>query len=65
MKVLSHPILSTLSAVEIEGYGKCFIVDSIDDGFTLKIVYQPRLEREPGIHLPCAPRPKEQFYLVL
>ncbi|MEM3694308.1 MAG: HsdR family type I site-specific deoxyribonuclease [Candidatus Bathyarchaeia archaeon] len=30
---------------------KYFITDSIEDGFTLKIAYQPRLEREEGIHL--------------
>ncbi|HEC77377.1 MAG TPA: HsdR family type I site-specific deoxyribonuclease [Thermoplasmatales archaeon] len=30
---------------------KYFIEDSIKDGFTLKIVYQPRLEDEEGIHL--------------
>jgi len=28
-----------------------FITDSIKDGFTVKIAYQPRLEKEPGIHL--------------
>lgn len=28
-----------------------FIRESIDDGFTVKIVYQPRLENEAGIHL--------------
>jgi type I restriction enzyme R subunit len=35
--------------------GKCldkyFIIDSIQDGFTLRIAYQPRLEQEEGIHL--------------
>jgi type I restriction enzyme R subunit len=30
---------------------KYFITDSIQDGFTLKIAYQPRLENEKGIHL--------------
>jgi type I restriction enzyme R subunit len=30
---------------------KYFIIDSIQDGFTLKIAYQPRLEQEEGIHL--------------
>ena len=30
---------------------KYFITDSIEDGFTLKIAYQPRLEKEEGIHL--------------
>jgi len=30
---------------------KYFITDSIEDGFTLKIAYQPRLENEKGIHL--------------
>jgi type I restriction enzyme R subunit len=30
---------------------KYFIIDSIEDGFTLKIAYQPRLENEKGIHL--------------
>jgi type I restriction enzyme R subunit len=30
---------------------KYFIIDSIQDGFTLKIAYQPRLEKEEGIHL--------------
>jgi type I restriction enzyme R subunit len=30
---------------------KYFITDSIQDGFTLKIAYQPRLEKEKGIHL--------------
>ncbi|MCD6481739.1 MAG: HsdR family type I site-specific deoxyribonuclease [Thermoplasmata archaeon] len=30
---------------------KYFIEDSIKDGFTLKIVYMPRLEDEEGIHL--------------
>ena len=30
---------------------KYFIEDSIKDGFTLKIVYMPRLEKEEGIHL--------------
>jgi type I restriction enzyme R subunit len=28
-----------------------FIIDSIQDGFTLKIAYQPRLEKQEGIHL--------------
>jgi type I restriction enzyme R subunit len=36
-------------------HGKCldkyFIIDSITDGFTLKMAYQPRLEQEEGIHL--------------
>jgi len=30
---------------------KYFITDSIQDGFTLKIAYQPRLEKEEGIRL--------------
>lgn len=30
---------------------KYFITESIQDGFTLKIAYQPRLEKEEGIHL--------------
>ena len=30
---------------------KYFMTDSIEDGFTLKIAYQPRLENEKGIHL--------------
>jgi type I restriction enzyme R subunit len=30
---------------------KYFIADSIQDGFTLKIAYQPRLEKEEGIRL--------------
>ena len=30
---------------------KYFIRESIEDGFTVKIVYQPRLEKEAGIHL--------------
>jgi type I restriction enzyme R subunit len=30
---------------------KYFITDSIQDGFTLKIAYQPHLEKEEGIHL--------------
>jgi type I restriction enzyme R subunit len=30
---------------------KYFITDSIQDGFTLKIAYQPHLEQEEGIHL--------------
>jgi type I restriction enzyme R subunit len=30
---------------------KYFIIDSIQDGFTLKIAYQPHLEKEEGIHL--------------
>jgi len=30
---------------------KYFITDSIQDGFTLKIAYRPRLENEKGIHL--------------
>jgi len=30
---------------------KYFITDSIEDGFTLKIAYQPHLEKEEGIHL--------------
>jgi len=30
---------------------KYFITDSIQDGFTLKIAYQPRLGKEEGIHL--------------
>jgi type I restriction enzyme R subunit len=30
---------------------KYFIIDSIEDGFTLKIAYQPHLEKEEGIHL--------------
>jgi len=32
-------------------FDKYFITDSIKDGFTVKIAYQPRLEKEPGIHL--------------
>jgi type I restriction enzyme R subunit len=30
---------------------KYFITDSIEDGFTLKIAYQPHLEKQEGIHL--------------
>jgi type I restriction enzyme R subunit len=30
---------------------KYFIIDSIQDGFTLKIAYQPHLEKEESIHL--------------
>jgi type I restriction enzyme R subunit len=32
-------------------FDKYFLTDSIKDGFTVKIAYQPRLEKEPGIHL--------------
>ncbi|WNZ29955.1 MAG: HsdR family type I site-specific deoxyribonuclease [Candidatus Bathyarchaeota archaeon] len=32
-------------------FDRYFITDSIKDGFTVKIAYQPRLEKEPGIHL--------------
>lgn len=32
-------------------FDKYFITDSIRDGFTVKIAYQPRLEKEPGIRL--------------
>ncbi len=32
-------------------FDRYFITESIKDGFTVKIAYQPRLEKEPGIHL--------------
>ena len=32
-------------------FDQYFITDSTKDGFTVKIAYQPRLEKEPGIHL--------------